>query len=241
MWCGGDGDVDVDVVVQLTAANQYTHNARCTTQKKTQIKAWEARLQQLGHGHNGTGPPQGTDPPHSGLSTNPPTTEGVLADATNQAPPTTAAGGPAGAVKGDVCMGERDPSAGGGPPLLDVVDYAPDWDTPAGGAKLLLTVREGEGGGRIRRKPLYVQFGETEVCCVLFGGGGDDLGGGGVLQGVVALVWLLFTAHTHHTTGTSHHFVPRCIALFCTTPPTRHGVPMSDIWGWETAQSAAGI
>lgn len=102
-----------------------------------QIMAWEARLQQLGSGEAPKDPTPRRAPQ-----------QGVLADTTNTPAPDAAA-------KSDVAMNDAGV-------VFEVVDYAPDWDTSAGGAKLLLTVQEGEGPSR-RRKPLFVQFGDQEV------------------------------------------------------------------------------
>lgn len=99
---------------------------------------WEARLQSLGAG----APDKDSSP------WNRPLDQGVLADTTNT-PATDAA------AKPDVAMNDAGV-------VFEVVDYAPDWDTPQGGAKLLLTVQEAEGPSR-RRKPLFVQFGDQEV------------------------------------------------------------------------------
>lgn len=102
---------------------------------------WEARLQELGSGGTAS-----KDHPPPGAWR--PLDQGVLADATNT-PANDAA------PKQDVAMNDAGV-------VFEVVDYAPDWDTPLGGAKLLLTVQEGEGSSR-RRKPLFVQFADQEV------------------------------------------------------------------------------
>jgi hypothetical protein len=63
--------------------------------------------------------------------------------------------------------GQRSPGGGGesrGQPAFRVTDYAPDWDSTSGGAKLLLTGSLLAGAPpAAQRGPLYLLFDQTEV------------------------------------------------------------------------------